>query len=79
MNVTLTPEGERAFALAESAFDDHGKIPGVRDALAQMSGRATGQALKEVGSAAQMVLRLAGSLEPAGRNISDQMTGEPGG
>lgn len=76
----MTPQGELAFELVNEAFANHSVIPGIMSKLNELTlGTDDPQARNEIGDAYKMVSRLAGSLEPAGRNISSQMREGDGG
>lgn len=68
----MTPEGERAYEILEWVWE------APADRLAEGQRRlgeieAEGQAEREVGDAATMLSRLAGTLPQAGRSISAQV------
>ena len=73
----MTPAGEQAYQILQRAFDDHSYIGQAKADLAAIA-TSTQQERNEAGDAATMLSRLASSLQPAGRNISDQVTGGTG-
>jgi len=79
MTARLTPAGEQAYEIVQWAFENpQERAEQARQRLAEIF-PGTPQERNEVGDAATMLARLASSLEPAGRNISDQMREVPGG
>lgn len=78
MTVQLTKAGEQAFELVQWAFEDPAnRAEHARQKVAEIHAISL-QERNEVGDAATMLSRLAGSLEPDGRNISEQVREDSG-